>query len=319
MDGKCDEAELWHVPNSLRILTYFCADIVGQDTTMISILSSGTSAAGNVSALVVADAAEAPDREVSRRRKRKRKRTRGKNPETQRSTPWMDSLPMTEYESKEQSINSNDGVKAIPVIKRYLDEMPALRHLVLVIKAFLAHKGLNSAASGGLGGYATICLAIHLLQVNPGKRPTAHLENPMGNELLGFLLIDFFAYYGDKFRYDTDCVSVTTGSLISKEVKRWNNEQNPDALSIECLLHPDSGELKKRLDGLLLPTAYEPPPNSRYFERSLKHQAHNESIYTWRRYVERYTEAQAPNGGDHWSYDPSRSSYSDERKKRRRI
>ncbi len=60
----------------------------------------------------------------------------------------------------------------------------------------------------------------------------------MENELLGFLLIDFFDYYGNQFRYDTDCVSVTTGSLISKEVKRWNNEQNPDALSIECLLHP---------------------------------------------------------------------------------
>lgn len=56
-------------------------------------------------------------------------------------------------------------MKAIPVIKRYLDEMPALRHLVLVIKVFLAHKGLNSAANGGLGSYATICLAIHLLQV----------------------------------------------------------------------------------------------------------------------------------------------------------
>ncbi len=62
-------------------------------------------------------------------------------------------------------INSDEGVKAIPVIKHYLDEMPALRYLVLVIKAFLSQKGLDLASSGGLGSYATMCLVIHFLQV----------------------------------------------------------------------------------------------------------------------------------------------------------
>ncbi|THH01384.1 hypothetical protein EW026_g1322 [Hermanssonia centrifuga] len=97
---------------------------------MIPILSSrGTSAAGNVSALVVADAAEAPDREVSRRRNRKRKRARWKNPDTQRSTPWMDSLPMTEYESNEQRLH--DEIVAFVEYVRPTRQETSVRELVL--------------------------------------------------------------------------------------------------------------------------------------------------------------------------------------------
>ena len=64
------------------------------------------------------------------------------------------------------NINSDDGYSMIPVIKTYLDTMPALRPLLLLVKAFLARKGLNSAATGGLGSYATTLLIISFLQVS---------------------------------------------------------------------------------------------------------------------------------------------------------
>lgn len=63
------------------------------------------------------------------------------------------------------NINSNDGSTAIPLIKQYMDSMPALRPLILLVKTFLARRGLNSAATGGLGSYAATLLIISFLQV----------------------------------------------------------------------------------------------------------------------------------------------------------
>ena len=62
-------------------------------------------------------------------------------------------------------INSDSGLTAIPLIKQYLDTMPALRPLIMTVKAFLAARGLNSAATGGLGSYSVTLLAISFLQV----------------------------------------------------------------------------------------------------------------------------------------------------------
>ena len=63
------------------------------------------------------------------------------------------------------SLNHEDGVKAVPVIADYMQRMPALRYLVMVMKGFLAQHNLNSAAYGGLSSYSLICLAISFLQV----------------------------------------------------------------------------------------------------------------------------------------------------------
>lgn len=63
------------------------------------------------------------------------------------------------------SINAKDGPRAASVIARYIYDMPPLRHLILVIKAFLAIREFNSPATGGLGSYALTCLVISFLQV----------------------------------------------------------------------------------------------------------------------------------------------------------
>lgn len=60
----------------------------------------------------------------------------------------------------------------------------------------------------------------------------------MENEALGFLLLDFFDFYGNKFPYETSYVSATEGKILSKKNKGWTNEQRPKALSIECLVEP---------------------------------------------------------------------------------
>ena len=78
-------------------------------------------------------------------------------------------------------INNVDGVTAVDVINDHLDRMPALRPLVLVVKAFLAQKDLNSAAKSGLSSYALICMAISFVQVRipPPPPPPFHGDTSM--------------------------------------------------------------------------------------------------------------------------------------------
>ena len=53
----------------------------------------------------------------------------------------------------------------LPVIKGYVAQLPALRPLVLVLKAYMAVQNLNSPAFGGLGSYALIFMIITFLKV----------------------------------------------------------------------------------------------------------------------------------------------------------
>lgn len=63
------------------------------------------------------------------------------------------------------SINQSNGISAGKIVNSYISALPALKPLVLVIKAFLNQRGMNEVYSGGLGSYSVICLVISFLQV----------------------------------------------------------------------------------------------------------------------------------------------------------
>ncbi len=63
------------------------------------------------------------------------------------------------------SINQINGIAAGKMINRFLEELPALRAIVLVIKSFLHQRSMNEVFSGGLGSYSIVCLAVSFLQV----------------------------------------------------------------------------------------------------------------------------------------------------------
>jgi DNA polymerase sigma len=63
------------------------------------------------------------------------------------------------------SLNKDDGMLAVPLVKRHLDTMPALRSLLMLLKRFLAQRELNSAATAGVSGYVLTCMCISFLQV----------------------------------------------------------------------------------------------------------------------------------------------------------
>ena len=61
--------------------------------------------------------------------------------------------------------DEDTGPRAIPIVKQYLDDMPALRTLILAIKMFLSLRDLNDASQSSLSSYAITILCISFLQV----------------------------------------------------------------------------------------------------------------------------------------------------------
>ncbi|KAI0321278.1 hypothetical protein OF83DRAFT_1081077 [Amylostereum chailletii] len=151
----------------------------------------------------------------------------------------MLSTPETGSFNVDISINGLDGVQTIDIVKSYLDAMPALRPLVLVIKGLLAQHGLHSAATSGLSSYAVICMAISFLQLNPANSPQEDMDSPASNRALGILLMDFLKYYATDFPYTTSYISVTNKALLIKADKGWDTG-HADRLSIECLVDPEN-------------------------------------------------------------------------------
>jgi non-canonical poly(A) RNA polymerase PAPD5/7 len=74
------------------------------------------------------------------------------------------------------SLNQTTGIPAVKIIKRYLDYLPALRPLVIIIKSYLNQRGMNEVYKGGLGSYSIILMAISFLQARSGF--LSHIYKP---------------------------------------------------------------------------------------------------------------------------------------------
>lgn len=63
------------------------------------------------------------------------------------------------------SINQTNGIRAAQLINAFVEHYPALRYIVMVVKMFLARRGMNEVRTGGLSSYSTICLVLSFFQV----------------------------------------------------------------------------------------------------------------------------------------------------------
>ena len=128
------------------------------------------------------------------------------------------------------SINHIGGVFAGKMVLGLLRELPALRALVLIIKAFLCQRSMNEVFSGGLGSYSIVCLAVSFLQMHPKIRRGE--IDPSKN--LGVLMMEFFELYGCYFNYQEVGISIRDGgSYFSKARRGWQDPGRPHLLSIE--------------------------------------------------------------------------------------
>jgi len=76
------------------------------------------------------------------------------------------------------------------------------------------------------------------------ERPLNYFEDPNESKSLGILLVDFLQYYANGFPYTTHAISASEKKLITKESKEWESKSNPEALSIQCLIHPEKDVAK---------------------------------------------------------------------------
>lgn len=90
------------------------------------------------------------------------------------------------------SIGVDNGLKNVAVIKSYIEQFPALRPLLLVVKCFLQQRGLNEVYTGGLGSYAIFLLVVSHLQMLKYNFPKSKVN-------LGNVLHQFFQLYGKQF------------------------------------------------------------------------------------------------------------------------
>jgi len=128
------------------------------------------------------------------------------------------------------SVNHINGVFAGRVILGLLKEMPALRALVLIIKAFLGQRSMNEVFSGGLGSYSIVCLAVSFLQMHPKIR-RGEIDP---SENLGVLMMEFFELYGCYFNYQEVGISIRNGGYYFSKARRgWQDPNKPHLLSIE--------------------------------------------------------------------------------------
>mmetsp|Transcript_28434 Transcript_28434/g.46084 ORF Transcript_28434/g.46084 Transcript_28434/m.46084 type:complete len:337 (-) Transcript_28434:284-1294(-) len=120
------------------------------------------------------------------------------------------------------SFAADSGPQNVPVIKRFLQEFPALRPLVFVLKYFLFQRGLNEVYTGGIGSYLLFVLTTSMLQLLPALN-----DAPQGPLDLGTLLLSFFELYGRRFNFGTTGITVRDGgSYIPKSKQRLAEEHN---------------------------------------------------------------------------------------------
>ncbi|KAJ4512220.1 hypothetical protein HRR83_006193 [Exophiala dermatitidis] len=103
--------------------------------------------------------------------------------------------------------DNDSGVAAVETFQKWKKEYPAMPIIVAIVKQFLMIRGLNDVATGGLGGFSTICLVTSLLQHMP---PTKQRLN------LGEVLLEFFNLYGNVFDKNSVGIRLDPPAYVDK-------------------------------------------------------------------------------------------------------
>lgn len=105
------------------------------------------------------------------------------------------------------SFDNDSGIVAIDTFQQWKKEYPAMPVIVAIIKQFLMIRGLNDVATGGLGGFSTICLVTSLLQHMPAIKQRTNL---------GEVLLEFFNLYGNVLNKDSVVIRLDPPGYVDK-------------------------------------------------------------------------------------------------------
>lgn len=103
------------------------------------------------------------------------------------------------------SFENLSGVQAQATFAEWKVQYPDLLYMVVLVKQFLAMRGLNEVHTGGIGGYSIICLIVSYLHQS-SKQP----------ENLGECFRGFLDYYGNRFNLATQRIQMHPPSVVNK-------------------------------------------------------------------------------------------------------
>lgn len=130
------------------------------------------------------------------------------------------------------SFNIGGGLATADLVKHYMRVYPAFRPITLVLKYFLAQRGLNETFAGGIGSFLLQLMVVSFLQHYRRNLGAEH-DDPKHNNL-GRLLVEFFTLYGRDLNYNDVGISVRDGgSYFRKEDRQWYDDNRPFLISVE--------------------------------------------------------------------------------------
>ena len=125
-----------------------------------------------------------------------------------------------------------NGLETADMTRGLVQALSPLKPLVLVLKYFLAQRGLNETYTGGIGSYLLLLMVISLLQHHQRRRCSFPAVAAPIN--LGSLMFEFFDLYGRKFNYSVAGISVLEGGAYFNKRKRgWAGGDRPGLLALE--------------------------------------------------------------------------------------
>ncbi|KAI8936791.1 hypothetical protein NX059_006035 [Plenodomus lindquistii] len=127
------------------------------------------------------------------------------------------------------SFENLSGVQAQATFAEWKEQYPDMIYMVALLKQFLVMRGLNEVHTGGIGGFAIICLVVHYCH-QAGK-----------TENLGELFRGFLDYYGNKFDLTRSRIQMNPIGVVDKT--RYgvdNREEKLNGLSIQDPNRPDN-------------------------------------------------------------------------------
>ncbi|KAK6332136.1 hypothetical protein TWF718_002670 [Orbilia javanica] len=130
------------------------------------------------------------------------------------------------------SFENPSGLIAIRTFNQWRQVFPEMPKLALLLKHFLAIRGINEPFNGGLGSFSLICMIVSMLQLMPEASSGNWHEGE--NVALGRALMEFLDLYGSKFNTETTGIKVRQPGYFKKTRRReFFNQAKPYLLAIE--------------------------------------------------------------------------------------
>jgi len=147
---------------------------------------------------------------------------------------WGAKVPLVKFVDRQtglkvdMSFENESGYTALDTFKTWKSQYPAMPVLVAIVKQILAMRGLNEVFNGGIGGFTTICLVVHLLQTMP-ELQSGSMDS---TQHYGELVMKFLDLYGNKFNHQEVGIMMRHPYLFDKSKTRVAAKVNMERLTI---------------------------------------------------------------------------------------